>query len=495
MASLVPCVASQLSRCPVAPAWQPTDRLATTSEPNPDERLPIIECIGPRADPAAPEQARRYGIPYLPQFLRYVEMLQSGEEEPYCRRYQLETIRRGELQLPSPYTGQFARATRSSVINRKIFYQFCGSQDFYVAASRVSRGYPLAALFLPGARRLLTWEPIGNRAVAARHLQELMTLPRKSLRRYGNNPARVVVVMGNRNFAHHLWNELTALERLISKTGGDLCSEIVVSHEPLGRIDCLFPEIAHWKIHRTPDTSAQDTLYVNLASYRISEAMRMRLLRHVRRETSSETADLIRRIKEIGGPVFWLSVKTHNPTLENQREVIVAICRRLFNCNIRCSILLDGFSVPENLSTESGSEFFRSSAEASRSEIEAIVNELSGIKRRASQLVVNAGGIRLIDSIALAQLADAYFCHCGSVQHKIAWTANKPGIIHGSRKQLSKDPGGWHSERLDGAVPPLPLPIQMIKDVESGLREKNYRVNGWAVAQFVANYFSYHARH
>src|SRR5215469_8899627 len=107
MASLVPCAGSQLSCNPMGPAWQPTDRLATTSEPNPDEGLPIIAYIGPGSDDAAPEQARRYGIPYLPQFLRYIEMLQSGEEEPYCRRYQLETIRRGELQLPSPYTGQF----------------------------------------------------------------------------------------------------------------------------------------------------------------------------------------------------------------------------------------------------------------------------------------------------------------------------------------------------------------------------------------------------
>src|SRR5437764_11531670 len=196
MGSLVPCAASRLSRNRMEPARQPTDCLATTSKPNPDDGLPVIANIGPQADTAAPEQARRYGIPHLPQFLRYIEMLQSGEEEPYCRRYQLEAIRRGELQLPSPYTGQFARATRSSVINRKIFYQFRRTQDFYVAASRVSRGYPLAALFLPTTRRLLTWEPIGNRAVAARHLQELMTLPRKSPRHDGNSPARVAVVMG-----------------------------------------------------------------------------------------------------------------------------------------------------------------------------------------------------------------------------------------------------------------------------------------------------------
>jgi hypothetical protein len=309
---------------------------------------------------------------------------------------------------------------------------------------------------------------------------------------------RVIVVAGNRNFAHHLWNELTAFEQLVSQSVPLPTRELVIAHEPLGRIDRIFPEIAHWKIHRVPFASMPQALYVNLGGYRISERMRTRMLQHARREVSSDIDSLIQYIKSIAGPVFWISVRTNPPTFENQRELIVAVCRRLLNSNVRCCILLDGFSLPEDWSStdDATSESYRTLAEASRNEIDAIIGELSHTMRSSSQLLVNAGGIRLLDSIALAQLADAYFCHSGSVQHKIGWTANKPGIIHGPRKALSKakDPRTWHSERLDEAVPPLPLPRQMIQDVEDDLREKNYRAGCGVVAQFVANYFSYHVR-
>lgn len=434
-----------------------------------------------------PEHAIGWGTPHLQEFLRHIQVLQAGEGERYGRRYQIETIRHGALQLPSPYTGELVRSTRSFVVNNgNIFYLFRGAPDFYVATSRISLGYPLAGIFLPGARVMLTWVPGGGpRSLGMRHLQTLINRQARDHAPIGER--RLIVVMGNINFAHHLWNELSALENLVSKCGTDLRLEIKTAREPLGRIEKIFPELAQLKIHRGEYTAKPGALYVNLASYRISEAVRNRLLQHARREASEEIDTLIRRIKEIAGPVFWLSVRTQIPTMENQREVIVAICLRLLAAYPRCSILLDGFSLPEDWSTDSESASYRSSAGASRFEIDAIIGELS-TNVQSSQLVVNMGGIRLLDSIALAELADVYFCHGGSVQHKIAWTANKPGIIHTSR--TSKEPVSWHADPLDGAVPPLPLPAEMIQNVESNAREKNYRADTDAVAQFVIDYFS-----
>jgi hypothetical protein len=443
------------------------------------------------------ENVEQQGVPHLRHFLDHIAHLQSGKDERYGRRYQLETVQRGSLLLPSPYTGEVVSATRSFLVSGKIFYWFSGAPDFYVASSRISRGYPLAALVLPAEHRMLRWEPLGSRGLDLRHLDKLIDQRSGEAPLEFDGSSRVMVVMGNRNFAHHLWNELSALDRLVSKYGQGHLSDIFINREPLGDVERMFPEIAGLKIHRARGASMPDGLYVNLGSYCISKSMRGRLLKHARREASSEVNALISRIKAIGGPVFWLSVRMQNPTLENQREVMVAICRRLLNLNVRCSILMDGFSLPEDWSTagDTIAESYRASADTSRAEIDAIVEEVSRTSPWSRQLVVNIGGIRLLDTIALAELADAYFCHGGSVQHKIGWTANKPGIIHGPRKLMSKDPISWHSDRLEGAVPPLPLPIQMIQDVESDLREKNYRVKSGAVAQFVANYFSYHVRH
>lgn len=454
----------------------------------PDCDVPPVTVKSIRLDSRVnPKSATGWGTPHLQEFLQHIRVLQSDEGERYGRRYQMETIRRGALQLPSPYTGELVSSTRSFVVNNgSIFYLFRGAPDFYVATSRISVGYPLAGLFLPASRIMLTWIAGGGpRSLGMRHLQTLITRQARDRAAIGQH--RVIVVMGNPNFAHHLWNELSALENLVSRCGTNLQMEIKATREPLGRIEKIFPELAHLKTSRGKYAAKPAALYVNLASYGISEAVRNRLLQHARREASEEINALIRRVKEIGGPVFWLSVRTQVPTLENQREVIVAICRRLIAAYPRCSILLDGFSLPEDWSVDSEAASYRSSAAASRFEIDAIIGELSNANVQSSQLVVNIGGIRLLDSIALAELADVYFCHGGSVQHKIAWTANKPGIIHTSR--TSKEPVSWHTDPLDGAVPPLPLPAQMIQNVEGNAREKNYRADADAVAQFVSDYF------
>lgn len=459
-----------------------------------DELAVTVRFIKLDADQADLEQATKCGIPHLGQFLYYVRMLQSGEEEAYGRRYQIETIRHGELRLPSPFTGEFVSSTRSFVVPKSVIFYFRGAPDFYVAASRLSQGYPLNGVFLPCARLMVVWDEgkKGPRSLGIRHLQDLMA--QRALDSSPTGTTRLTAIMGSDNFAHHLWNELSALENLLSKYGTGPLAELVVRSEPLGRIERIFPEIAHLRIHRGQHTPTPGTLYVRLGGYRISEAARNRLLQHARREASEAANTQIRRIKEAGGPVFWLSVRTHNPTLQNQREVISAICRRLLGSCAACTILLDGFSLPEHWSAVAGDrqESYHASAEASRIEIDAIIRELSSAKVRNFQQVINIGGIRLLDSISLAELADVYFCHAGSVQHKIAWTANKPGIIHTYRKQMLKNPVSWHAERLDGAVPPLALPVNMIEDVESDAREKNYRADPEAVSQFVTNYFSWH---
>jgi len=467
-----------------------------TTEAASFDQSPITICpLSLESPESLAESAERHGMPRLDEFLDHIRVLHAGEEEHYGRRYQREIIQNGEFRLPSPFSGQFVSSTRSYLIKNKVFYRFDDSPEFFVLASRVSRGYPLSGIFVPAAQLMVLWDLTQDRNIT-RDLESLNIAIQHTARGTSRRDRRVAIVMGNSNFAHHLWNELPALEQLLASGIPAVPPEIIMRREPLGPIDSIFPEIAKWKIHRRPLAEIPDALYVKLGSYRISVRVRNRLLAYARGQVSSEIALLIQRIRSLAGPVFWLSVRLPRPTLENQREALLAVCQRLLNCNGRCCILFDGFSLPEDWSTADPThvEDYRNAAEASRREIEELIGQVSRFVRH-SQLVVNVGGIRLLDSIALAELVDAYFCHSGSIQHKIAWTANKPGIVHGARRALRSDVATWHSERLEGAEPPLPIPVSMIEDVRDEEREYNYRAHSWAVARFVANYFSYHVRH
>lgn len=75
---------------------------------------------------------------------------------------------------------------------------------------------------------------------------------------------------------------------------------------------------------------------------------------------------------------------------------------------------------------------------------------------------------------AIAQCATVYLCHTGSIQHKIGWTANVPGIIHGNRRLPASELVARHSSRLENGVPPMLMPGELLCDVAGDEREPNY---------------------
>jgi hypothetical protein len=107
-------------------------------------------------------------------------------------------------------------------------------------------------------------------------------------------------------------------------------------------------------------------------------------------------------------------------------------------------------------------------------------------------MIASTAGMGLLDSIAIAQSATAYLCHSGTVQHKIGWTANVPGIVHGYRRPGIDDLGLWHSQRLEGGIAPLATPKAFFNDVISDAQVKrhNYRtIDPEMFTRFVADYF------
>jgi hypothetical protein len=101
----------------------------------------------------------------------------------------------------------------------------------------------------------------------------------------------------------------------------------------LGAIDALLPELSHWSIDHLsanipPHVNSPGRVIVNLGGLRVTDAIRDRVLR-VARDQESEAVRAIRRSLAANTPVVWVSVRTRNRTADNQRDFIVAACRRI----------------------------------------------------------------------------------------------------------------------------------------------------------------------
>src|SRR5437588_167030 len=66
-------------------------------------------------------------------------------------------------------------------------------------------------------------------------------------------PIRTVITMGHVNFAHHLWNELSALETIIQSGSLRADTSILVARETLGPLEQIFPELKNQPIYRVGD--------------------------------------------------------------------------------------------------------------------------------------------------------------------------------------------------------------------------------------------------
>jgi hypothetical protein len=437
-------------------------------------------------------------IPHFADFLSHIRSQLGAPDECFGRRYQREAVNSGALEIVSPLSGRPTRTTESFVALGRTFYRFCETEEFFVAAARVKFGYPLIALFVPGANLLVRWDIENDkRGIEPKHLAALrdILVAQEGQPLADSGPQPVTILLGHKNFAHHLWNELPALERLLADMRGRI-PELLVMREPLGPLEALFPEIAAWKITRlcgrSPSTAnGKGKLLVNLGSYCVTSSIRRRIVAHARGSASSKARKLDEEIRTTNAPAFWISVRAQGPKPTNQREALTELGIRLLRDFPACTVLFDGFSLPEDWkqSDDDDIRFYRTAAHSSKKEIDATIADIAGrLAPSQSQQFINLGGWSILDCIAIAPLSTCYFCHIGTVQHKIGWTTEVPGMIHASRRIISLKAAVWYApSRLENGVMPEAIPANM---VGGGGKEADYEIlDPVGVAETVCQFF------
>jgi hypothetical protein len=202
---------------------------------------------------------------------------------------------------------------------------------------------------------------------------------------------------------------------------------------------------------------------------------------------SERAGAIVERIAATRRPMFWLSIRTRNRTADNQTDALVAISRELMLAYPTACVVLDGHSVAADF--ETNPSYDRPGTLAIIAADQAVADEVIGRLRADGAVgeandVVSLVGCDILDSIGVASLADMYFCHHGTVQHKIGWLTDVPGIVHSNRRTLALQPARWVAAQVEDGVEPTYVDASLIEDeappaglteVDDSLRLECYR--------------------
>jgi hypothetical protein len=386
----------------------------------------------------------------------------------------------GFFTIVSPVTGNKINSGSSLILrDRTVLFSFADEPDILVAAGDLGAGFPICAALIVSRGLFLR---LGNFhwGFAERHLPMISDAIRISGWSPGPATKRRQIVIGDANFAHHAWNELSCLEELIGeKIPKDL--DLVAVHEPLGAINRLFEELKDTEIIHTTDVlleshNAPGALLFPSGGQIVTRSLIERIFNFSESRMAPQSVVLRNQLRASNGPVLWISVRTRNRTATNQREMLTALGRDFLRRIPNSRIVVDGFSFAANLDQQPS--YVKANSEAVCKEDIAEAKLIAQDLQHGwdEQRVFMAVGLGINDSIVLAAEADIYICHHGTVQHKLGWFNAVPGLVHCNRIVLATNPSNWVCSKSEIAIPPQYVPIELVTDVPLVGDEKSIKV-------------------
>lgn len=431
------------------------------------------------------------GLPHLVPFLASVASAQSTVGGRNVRSYLIDLIFQGWFKIVSPVTGRVLRSGSSLVlVDKTVIFSFPDEPALLVGIGDISRGYPICAALLTD-RDLLLGLFKSDWGFSERHLPVLAAAIEASGWRPGPAAEGLKLVLGDSNFAHHAWNQLSTLGELAQRGLPDGVG-MIVTHQPLGPIKEIFPELAAHALTHIYDFNLEATVnapgavFAPVGGSFITAGLVRRLMAYSEARLSPECRKISEALSLVGGPVLWISVRTRNRTPVNQHALLAALGQSFLEAVPNGGIIIDGFSLPVDI--EASSPYHRDQDTKVLAEdwvaAEALYQALS--EKNAQANVHIAVGLPIADSIWLSRKADIYFCHHGTVQHKIGWFTDTPGIVHCNKRTILENPSPWVFAQSAVAVRPVYINIRFVDDIDerigadvdlsSLLRHENYTI-------------------
>lgn len=456
-----------------------------------------------------------------------VELFDQIKHSRYNRRtldrinlataFQLDAITHNRISVVCPLTQDTLYSQRSFPLqNGNIFYQFLGQELFYLIVG--DAWFERTALYYPDHELVIilcptTFQPdkslnlfkktiIENYADAIRYVT-VSNADSSAIPNVQSSQPKSAILTQNLHFGHHLWNELTGIDKLVSLQLVDKVDTFICASEALGPIDSIFPEIPASKIQRAEKQAIlkqvlQQRLFaLPLGGCYVTNNLSRRLYRVAQSLSSTTELERVRQAKERHRVLLWVTIRLDSRTWISQTEGIANILNFLSRQQDDLGVIFDGFSLPEPADRVANSDI----QTLIDRELETVDDIISQVHDNNTHFYNLIGG-QMHQSIIWAHAADVYLAHQGSIQHKIGWIANKPGVVHTNSKMLEKPlsvrPGCW--EREDIEIPEY-IPKEYIEDIEgrawvrgvwTAAGNSNYEVNWEITAQALLKLFHRH---
>lgn len=408
--------------------------------------------------------------------------------EAWAQSWQARAWRDGQLIFPSPWSAQNL-ATQLSV-RRGLVFGYVLQEELKRALllpGWLGAGHELEALYLLREQVLLLLPC--SLAPAGWFVQVLgQLLPRLAEANPwpalldARRPQRLILE-GHPNYAHQLLNVLTAVEELNAVDPPQLHW---LGQQPFGPVAGLYPE-QRWAAAADcppePALGSSFELPLSQRPERISAELRGRLRRFCEAQLGDSAAALLgdlERWRAGGGWVLWVSLKTRGAWAEGLPKLVAAWMHTLARQQRTLPLLLlDGFSLQAG--DDRHSHHYGVSVATLLAEEEQQAAALEAQLRGLELPVRRAIGFSLADSIGLGRAVDGYFCHQGTVQHKLGWLQQGlPGVVHSCS---ARNRGGVHPwGSLGDSVMPQWFPADFCEDLEEGQRGR-YRFRSTAIDQ------------
>jgi hypothetical protein len=413
------------------------------------------------------------------------------------RRFQIDAVKERCLHAICPFTGRILTSRTSIAVTREVvFYRFEATEVFYLATNHIGSGFTKGAIYFPEREIIVKshdfiWE---LRQEHITKLKTLMVSNASSVARYitgESTRAGVATCLGDANYAHHLWNELSGLLRLSRARCLAKVDRFFVCREPLGPITRLFPQIPAEKVRHLEagndirdyvppamfrEIIEKDYFLVNVGDEYISEEL-VRRLRSTFDSVPALTIDKIRRARRSHWPLVLISIRTGNRTWPDQATGLSTILLNLARTFPRLGVVVDGYSVAVDYDTETSLHPWLRLAEDEANVLVSEAEIISDIVDRMAKSSVpcfSISGSSLLEAAVWVSNVDFYITHAGSNQHKVGWLGNKPGIVHSNVDVLRRNGGGYYDGVREFGVAPIFLDPRFVRDIPtSGVQSAN----------------------
>lgn len=271
--------------------------------------------------------------------------------------FQLEALKKQQLSAICPVTGKTIYSNKSILAeaNQPIFYRFSESAEiFYLAIGRAALGYVKLYLYFPRLNTIAFFNEAGWSRNEINQFRAFIIANWQQVSAYFNQPgsSTAAALVDSLHFAHHLWNCLPGVNKIVKPDNLGCVRKLIVTAEPLGSIDQLFPELNPALIDRMltkslPAAILKNNLFVIRPGGRtISCDILERVDRVAREMCKHSTLVGASDFRKSRWPILWVSIRTGNRTWVSQAESIARIANELFKEFPSLGLIIDGYSIP-----------------------------------------------------------------------------------------------------------------------------------------------------